>query len=56
MAWFSRGGVIGSEQFVTELLGDYRKQTKKRSCLEPHSFAEVEGGAFKGLYAMRRRS
>jgi hypothetical protein len=56
MAWFSRGGVIGSEQFVTELLGDYRKRTKKRSCLEPRPFAEVEGDSFKGLYAMRRRS
>ena len=56
ISWFTRGGVIGSEDFVRELLGDYRKKTKKRSCLEPRSFADADCDAFNGLYAMRSRN
>jgi hypothetical protein len=52
---FTHGGVIGSKPFVSELLGDYRKKTKKRSRLKPRPFSNKQGDSWNDLFAMRSR-
>jgi REP element-mobilizing transposase RayT len=50
---FSRGGVVGSRNFVTDHLAKYRQETKRRGHLFPKPFSEEKSDALTSLFSMR---
>jgi hypothetical protein len=56
MTWFARGGVVGSKEYVSGYLTDYRQRTKLRENITPRGFAAKKSGGWEDLYAMRARS
>jgi REP element-mobilizing transposase RayT len=50
---FSRGGVVGSLQFVTEHLTKYQQTTKSRTHIPPAPFSEGNTTDWNSLFSMR---
>ena len=53
MRWFSRGGVIGGQQFVQKYLNIYREKTKRRTRIPPRIFTKDRDDAWSAIHSMR---
>ncbi|MDR2862924.1 MAG: transposase [Puniceicoccales bacterium] len=54
VSWFTRGAVIGGEQFVKEHLSEYQRITRRRKRMRPHSFHQESIAEWSEMFAMRR--
>jgi hypothetical protein len=53
MRWFSKGAIIGGQQFVNEHLQKYQTRTSKRRGMKVHPFATDSGDGFDSMFSMR---
>jgi REP element-mobilizing transposase RayT len=53
MRWFSRGGVIGGQEFVQKYLTAYRAKTKRRTRISPRAFTNDSNDAWSAIHSMR---